>query len=240
MRKEIIILLMTLSIALAGILSCGEPASAEDCPLYPCQNGGVCVEGNQCECIAGSAGKHCEFLLSQCNEMDQDYTEATTLSAGCYRATADVRVGALLTIEAGSYLIFSEGTGLKVGDNGGLKAIGTEEHPIVFTAEQPVRGFWNGIHFHNSNTIDNQLEFVTVEYGGGRDFAYGSGGNVAATSSGGGVQVSLVSCNLRQSASYGLAVAGSTTMRIFSRNNLTENAKGAAIMTAKQIGSLDS
>ncbi|NWG28799.1 MAG: right-handed parallel beta-helix repeat-containing protein [Ignavibacteriaceae bacterium] len=55
-----------------------------------------------------------------------------------------IRSGSTISIEAGTIIFFKAGTGLNI--NGGIRAIGNKDFPIVFKG---VRDEWNGIHSTN-------------------------------------------------------------------------------------------
>jgi len=103
------------------------------------------------------------------------YSKNTTLS-GCYKVTGDIDINnnALLTIEAGSTLVFGRGVDLEIGETGALKAVGTADKPIIFTAEEKTAGYWEGINFYYSNNVKNELAHIIVEYGGGGGQWYGN------------------------------------------------------------------
>ncbi|MEE9494398.1 MAG: Calx-beta domain-containing protein [Gammaproteobacteria bacterium] len=69
-----------------------------------------------------------------------------------------------LSIERGGILEFNSGSGLRIENNGSLKAIGTPSDNIIFTGSTQSRGYWNGVEFLRSNNVDNQLDYVTIEY----------------------------------------------------------------------------
>lgn len=76
-----------------------------------------------------------------------------------------------LTIAAGTELRFKSNVSFNVGYGaaGNLRAIGTAESPIVFTAdsESPAPGFWRGIFLgEHSSGITTKLQHVVVSYGG--------------------------------------------------------------------------
>ena len=60
-----------------------------------------------------------------------------------YYVTNNITVdsGKILTIEAGTIIFFKENTGLNI--NGGIRAIGTKDNPVVFRG---VTDVWEGIH----------------------------------------------------------------------------------------------
>lgn len=71
-----------------------------------------------------------------------------------------------LTIEPGTELQFMPNSGLNIG--GQLKAIGLPDRPITFTAQTPTPGGWRGLIVDGGSTLAvAQLDYVTVEYGGG-------------------------------------------------------------------------
>jgi hypothetical protein len=75
------------------------------------------------------------------------------------------QVGDILTIEAGSELVFSAQGYLSI--SGEFKAVGTPSNPITLTAQTKSPGAWRGIQAHGGNQsalID--LDYVTIEYGG--------------------------------------------------------------------------
>ena len=74
----------------------------------------------------------------------------------------------ILTIEKGSILRFSQSSGLKIGTTlgkGMLKAVGTKDEPIVFTALEPSKG-WYGIYFDSYASDSSILRNCEVSYGG--------------------------------------------------------------------------
>lgn len=78
----------------------------------------------------------------------------------------------VLTIAAGTTLRFGAGSGLRAGVidlEGNIKAVGTDEAPVVFTsdAETPAPGDWGGLVFEDAATTGSQLQWMIVEYAGG-------------------------------------------------------------------------
>lgn len=80
---------------------------------------------------------------------------------------------ACLTIEPGVTIAFTGESGyVEVGENAGLKMVGTAEKPIVF--QGPVnnvnKGSWGYIQY-KSNRSDNQMEYVIMKNGGSNEYA---------------------------------------------------------------------
>lgn len=68
-----------------------------------------------------------------------------------------IRSGAIISIEAGTIIFFKAKTGLTI--NGGIKAIGNKDFPIIFKG---VRGEWDGIH--STNPSDSLIFiFCTIQ-----------------------------------------------------------------------------
>jgi hypothetical protein len=217
-----------------------EEDAAEEvvfCDPNPCENGGSCVEivnSYQCQCADGYTGRNCEYEASGCIELHSSYEEDITLDAGCYIAKSDVTVYAKMTIEAGAWILFQQDVGMSIRSDGALVAIGTEENPVGFSGERALRGYWNGLEL-GSNSVDNQLDFVIIEYGGGEY----PGNLVLESSSSFPVQVDITNSTFRQSEGYGLVVRNHSTINTFNNNTITENELGAAMMHPNTVGDLD-
>lgn len=75
---------------------------------------------------------------------------------------------ALLTIEPGVTIMFTGvNGGLEVGENAGLRMVGTADKPIILEGPQnnPNNGSWNSVRI-NSKRTDNQFEYVQFLRGG--------------------------------------------------------------------------
>jgi hypothetical protein len=144
-----------------------------------------------------------------------------------YLVSDSTFIHAKLTIEAGARLVFRQDSGLEIQSDGALTAVGTAEKPIVFTGEERVAGFWNGINFLNANSFGNQLDYATVEYGGAYDFDAGGGAyaNISLTSSGYPVRLSLTHSTLRNSSHYGVWLSVEAVL-INDSNTFSGNASG--------------
>lgn len=78
----------------------------------------------------------------------------------------DVLSSAILTIEPGVVIEFTQNSCLEISDFAVLNAVGTANKPIVFTGQQKTKGFWKGISFSETNNTNNQLAYCTIEYAG--------------------------------------------------------------------------
>lgn len=138
----------------------------------------------------------------------------------------DVSSNALLTIKPGTTLLFAEGTDLEINQEGALKAVGTATQPILFSAVQKTKGYWEGINFYYSNNVKNELAHIVVEYGGG-----GSGwkGSIHVDSSEGSPsRVSIKNSVFKDGYKYGIWLDKYTISNddIISSNTFIDNSSG--------------
>ncbi len=118
-----------------------------------------------------------------------------------------------LTIDPGTVMQFTSNIALNIG--GQLNAIGLPDQPITFTAQSQTPGGWRGLVIDGGNTTAvAQLDYATVEYGGGDV----GGANVVI--SGGGL---------------GQLIARHTTVRYSAKDGLQFNANGTGSILNSQI-----
>jgi len=152
-----------------------------------------------------------------------------------YSATGTITVDAALTLDPAVSIEFASGTQMNIDTDGSLIAIGTVDDPILLTGVEQVRGYWGGLRFNQTNAPDNQLDYVTIEYGGGYWEA-----NLHITGSASyACQVAVTNCTLQESDAYGLYCNEYATITAFSGNTLTANTSGAAQLDADCAGYLD-
>ncbi|HDP33573.1 MAG TPA: hypothetical protein ENN29_00515 [Candidatus Hydrogenedentes bacterium] len=177
----------------------------------------------------------CPFGPLGVRELD-NIREDTTLKAGTYIAKKNISVtnGATLTLLPGVKIVFEADRTMSVEGDASLNAVGTEKKPILFTGVESSRGFWGGLRLYNTNSSNNQLEYVTIEYGGG----YYDGNLLLYGSSSNPARAAVNHCTFRQSAQYGFASGGTVVIDGFEENTLTENSAGAASLDADHVGFL--
>ena len=120
----------------------------------------------------------------------------------------------LLTIEPGVKILFTGVDGaINVGENAGLKMVGTAEKPIVFSG--PVnnsnKGSWSSIRYH-SKRADNIMEYVHLLNGGSGDDDWG----VLQVYGG----VSVKNCLIDGSLGTGVQVEAGGSMKAFDGNSI--------------------
>ena len=121
--------------------------------------------------LAGTIATSVEFTGNEIDAislLNVDVEEATILpNLGVPWLVDDLDVDAPLEIAAGNTLIFDSLGSVRVTDSGSLRAIGTALAPITFTGSQMTPGFWEGLEFAFSPSVNNVLDNVVVEYAGG-------------------------------------------------------------------------
>lgn len=161
----------------------------------------------------------------------------TTLNAGTYIAESDVSVsdGATLILKPGVTIKFASGKAMFIQSDGRLSAVGTADKPIVLTGSEATRGYWGGLRIFESNSADNRLEFVTIEYGGG----YWDANLYVTGSSSAPGRVSVVNCTLRESGKFGFKFDADSVVSPFTANTITLNQSGAGSAAAPSVDFLD-
>ncbi|ADR35783.1 hypothetical protein Ocepr_0323 [Oceanithermus profundus DSM 14977] len=130
--------------------------------------------------------------------------------------------GQVLTIAPGATLVFEQDASLwAYGSNSALKAVGTVTEPITFTALQPQKGYWYGLIFNDTDSHDNLLHYVVVEYGGAEtdpDLK----ANVTVYSSGNASSqwIEIKNSTIQHSSGHGVSVAPETA---YNSDILTSN-----------------
>jgi hypothetical protein len=158
----------------------------------------------------------------------------------CYMVPEQLTVGTdvRLTIDPGVKIVFADDAGLTVHE-GALIARGTEDKPIVFTANRRTPGAWSGIRFMNSPHSENAIEHAVIEYGGSTPGYKGvKAANLMLDDYYGKVNVTLQNVTLRKSGGYGLYAEEEIHSK-FAGNVLTENQRGAAFLHPVFVDKLD-
>ncbi len=151
-----------------------------------------------------------------------------------YLIEGNVSVSAMLTIEPDARLAFGSGVQMTVWEDGQLTAAGTEDAPIVLTGEEGIRGYWDGLRFYHSNSEANQLQWVTIEYGGADRANLVLDGGSSAPS-----RVNITNCTLSDSETYGFYFNQYAIVGDFGGNVVTNNMLGAGYISAAVGGLLD-
>lgn len=135
-------------------------------------------------------------------------------------------VSSVLTLEAGTRLVFDAGASLELNSGGQIVAIGTASSPVVLTGVEPTRGFWKGVRVQGG--ASGSLDHTVVEYAGGDDWT-GASDTAAALYLETDASLTITNSTLRESANYALIARGGASIEGFAGNTVTANAKAMHI-----------
>ncbi|MDH5545078.1 MAG: chitobiase/beta-hexosaminidase C-terminal domain-containing protein [Gammaproteobacteria bacterium] len=163
------------------------------------------------------AGNTKDYIATGSNQRISD--PQTWRAIGVPYRSGTIIVETDLVLAAGAKLIFETNGSMRVESTGSLRAIGTESRPILLTAVSPTPGTWNGLGFYDSNSVNNALEYVTIEYGGRGD-TNGDGNLYTYHQTN---RLSVKNSTLRKSGAYGFDFYGDGNIITFENNSITEN-----------------
>ena len=175
-----------------------------------------------------------------------DITDATTLSGTINdnRTLSDLGLpvdyiidgylylegNSMLTVEPGVTIMFAnEGSAIIVGDDQGIRMVGTSDKPIVLTGptNNQNKGSWKFINVR-SNRNDNVFEYVQFNNGGADDAVIFVDG-----------KLSMKHCTINGSLGNGVNVSGSATLTAFENNtimNVNQYPISMEVEDAPQLG----
>lgn len=157
-----------------------------------------------------------------------------------YVVNGDIKLtgNSYVDIGAGAVFKFAENTGVSVFRSR-FSARGKKGQPVVFTGIKKVPGFWRGILYIDSNSVDNVLEHVAIRYGGASPTFKGvEPANLMLDDYFGKVRLKLNNSELSHSGRYGLYAEEQVDLD-FGNNRLVENKRAAALMHPVVVGALD-
>jgi len=142
-----------------------------------------------------------------------------TISSGCHLINQSMTVSSRLTISPGTELRFAENTQITVRENGSLYAVGGfGSNRIVMTGQSSSPGFWRGIRYSRSTSLNNRLENVLISYAGDLNCAAVCGSDVFSSST-----VAFKNLSVTHSSSYGMLFREGVVIRQFENVQLFQN-----------------
>ncbi len=174
-----------------------------------------------------------------CNAVFPSYRVNSELSvpSGCYRVEQNITVDNLgvLTLQPGVILKFAPDTQLLVETRGALVSAGTSTDPIVMTGERPIFGWWRGVIFNRSNSVQNVISHTVIEYMGSDP---NIGGITLQSSTNAPSQLRVENSLIRFGEWYGISIPGlDSRLESFSGNLITQN-KRAAFLNFTALSSI--
>ncbi|MFW5968353.1 MAG: hypothetical protein ACOCV2_12585, partial [Persicimonas sp.] len=150
----------------------------------------------------------------------------------------DLAENTFVQIGPGAEFRFEENKGLSVFRSR-LSALGTDDDPIVFTGRKETPGYWRGVRFLDTNSVDNALEHVKISYGGADPTYKGSEpANLMLDDYYGTVRLKLHNTELSHSGRYGMYAEEQAEID-FANNELVANERAAALVHPLVIDSFD-
>lgn len=145
---------------------------------------------------------------------------------------------AFVEIGPGATFLFAENTGLSVFQSR-LSARGKKGRPITFSAQSEVPGYWKGVLFIDTNSVDNALEHVAIRYAGASPTYKGvEPAGVMLDDYFGKVRLKMHNTEISHSANYGLYAEEKSELD-FGRNQLIDNRRAAALLHPAVVSALD-
>ncbi|WP_437304445.1 InlB B-repeat-containing protein [Sorangium sp. So ce388] len=177
------------------------------------------------------SGNDADYIKVWGNSTDKDQTWS---SLGVpYHITESFTVDHHTTLAAGVQLFFARNLKMLVNRNGSLTAQGTAASDILLSSTDDTAGYWNGLELDDSNSANNILDYVTIEYGGGGGASYSA--NLTAY---GTTRIAITNCTFRQSAAPGVWVSSTGNITSFAGNTLTQNMDAPISLDVNQVGVL--
>jgi len=135
-------------------------------------------------------------------------------------------VGSNLNLSPGSVFLFDTNGGINVQTAGSLSAIGTNAEKIRFTRRYAINNSWRGIQYTFTNSGNNKLDHVIVEYGSGGS---GTNGFAGVMVFGQGAQLSINNSTISDSVNFGVSFETDAVIPSFSNNIVVRNAQPVSL-----------
>lgn len=141
-------------------------------------------------------------------------------------------------VAPGAVFKFAENTGISVFRSR-FSARGHKDAPVVFTGLSEIPGYWKGILYIDSNSVDNVLEHVAIRYGGANPTFKGvEPANLMLDDYYGKVRLKINNTELSHSGRYGLYAEAKVDLD-FGNNKLVDNKRAAALLDPSAVSALD-
>jgi len=173
------------------------------------------------------------------NTLSEDILVDTVITETCTVVSGMVNVrDANLTLSPGITLVFKSGAGFSVESDGSFTANGSEAKPILLTAFDRARGYWQGLRFVRSNSSRNNLNYVTIEYGSGGIGSPKANLNIYGDSSS-QERVNITNSTFTDGSDYGIVLSQNSIVDNFSNNTMSRNKLGPVFTVANVTHFLD-
>ncbi|WP_375579249.1 PKD domain-containing protein [Marivirga tractuosa] len=198
-------------------------------------DGNTVIENNQKDAVE-------VFTASSSASVSEDANWSALNNDIPYHINANIDVNAELTLDAGVILEFGSDNYMRVTSTGTLIAIGTESEPILFSGINKTSGFWRGLYFVDTNNVLNELNYVTLEYGGSTEISSTIGkSNLGVSYFLGTSKLKINNVISRNSDGYGLSMDYRSDAEFpeFTNNQFIDNNLAGIKIDPEQIKYLD-
>ena len=178
------------------------------------------------------------FIEVQASSVDEDATWPWTNLPFRSREGLETNV-ATLTLAAGVSVQFDDNTGLIVGGEGTLVAVGEAETPIQLVGAVDDVGTWKGA-IVASTSRNNRLAFVEIANAGQSVWCCEGDREVTALLLESESRLGIEGTTFRDSGGYGLQALPGSVLEPFARNRFLGNAESAVLVSASSVTQLDS
>ncbi|MFN8324010.1 MAG: hypothetical protein U0T74_15200 [Chitinophagales bacterium] len=137
-----------------------------------------------------------------------------------YMISGALQINAGLIIKPGVTIMFEDGAGLQVNEEGSISAIGASGNEIYFTSKSGKRSAWKGITIL-SNNAKNVISYCKVEHGGATN-SFGAG-NIILGSGANTAEAEVSFSDITASGSDGIVISEGSKVHNFTGNNLHTN-----------------
>lgn len=141
--------------------------------------------------------------------------------------------GGVFAVEEGVEINFGSSAGLRIAQNGTIKAVGSSSSPVIMRASE---GSWKGIYVESEKDA-NELNFVRIENAGQKDFTTTIAGfshdNKASVIAGG--RLKITNSTITGSKGYGVAYLNSSTSLGFANNTINTSAGYPLFILASEL-----
>ncbi len=175
-----------------------------------------------------------ETIELTCEKFAEDLKLENSGAAVDYIINCSPDVTGDIEIEPGTVIAFGPDASLRF-TTGTLKAVGTDENPIIFRGEEQVSGFWAGIEM-NSNSNDNQLSNVIIRHAGSSRVSCCEDPASLSLRAG---RVSISDLTVEKGASTGILIFSDIRIGSFSRVKVTTHESYPLALSANQLGIID-
>jgi hypothetical protein len=179
---------------------------------------------------AGAAGDAVEITGNITGNMVLE--RVTPAGVVDYIVTSNIDVSSQLVVEPGVIVEFRADAGMRILQEGSIRAVGTAQDSIIFRGTIKVPGHWRGLRI-DSNNPENELAYMALLHGG----SDGIGGSVSERSRRGnliimsdGIRLKAHNMLLADGSEHGLYVHSVSNVTIeLSQNIYTRNARPAYV-----------